>query len=66
MVVNHGGNLPKAYFTAYLNLIIFAKACTLERAKQEMLDRFFKGYPDFYGPVSYQSFASAIEELNDQ
>ena len=65
MVVNHGGNLSKAYFVAYLNLIMQAKKCSIACAKQEMLSQFFKGNPKHLGPVSYQSFVEASEEIED-
>jgi len=64
MVVNHGGNLSKAYFIAYLNLIMLAKECTLACAKQDMLDQFFKGNQHSLGPITYQSFNQAIDEID--
>jgi len=56
MVVNNGGNLSKAYFKAYLNLIMTAKACSALCAQQYMLEHFFKGNPHQFGPVSYEAF----------
>lgn len=63
MVVNHGGNLSKAYFTAYLNLIMLAKECSTVCAKQDMLEQFFKGNPNHFGPVTYHSFIQAVREI---
>ena len=63
MVVNKGGNLSAAYFTAYMNLIIHAKQCSVGCAQQYILEKFFKGNPDHFGPVSYQSFTQALAEL---
>jgi len=63
MVVNHGGNLSKAYFVAYLKLIMIAKECTAICAKQNMLERFFNGNPNHFGDVSYQSFIQAYDEV---
>jgi hypothetical protein len=63
MVVNRGGNLSKAYFMAYLNLIMQAKECTVSCAQQYMLDQFFKGNANHFGQVSYQSFMQAVEDI---
>ncbi|WP_342542799.1 hypothetical protein MHH33_02045 [Paenisporosarcina sp. FSL H8-0542] len=64
MVVNNGGNLSIAYFIAYLNLIIQAKQCSVICAQQYMLEKFFKGNPNHFGPVTYQSFIQATGEIN--
>ena len=65
MVVNHGGNLSKAYFVAYLNLIMKTKECSMSCAKKAMFKQFFNGNPKHLGPVSYQSFVEASEEIED-
>ena len=65
MVVNHGGNLPKAYFVSYLKLIMQAKECSIACAKQEMLNQFFRGNPDSLGSVSHQSFIEASAEIEE-
>lgn len=59
MVVNNGGNLSQAYFRAYLNLIMTAKACSALCAQQYMLEHFFKGDHNLFGPVSYETFVQA-------
>ncbi|QBP39901.1 hypothetical protein [Paenisporosarcina antarctica] len=64
MVVNHGGNLSKSYFVAYLNLIMRAKECSASCAKQDMLEQFFKGDPNHFGTVSFQAFIEAIAEMD--
>lgn len=64
MVVNNGGNLSIAYFIAYLNLIIQAKQCSVICAQQYMLEKFFKGNPNHFDPVTYQSFIQATSEIN--
>ncbi|MEK9197323.1 hypothetical protein [Ureibacillus sp. FSL E2-3493] len=43
MTVNHGGNLPKEYFLAYINLVMNAHNCSLNQAEDYMLDHFLKG-----------------------
>lgn len=63
MVVNNGGNLSVEYFIAYLNLVMQAKQCSVSCAKQDMLVKFFKGNPDHFGSLSYQSFTQAIDEI---
>jgi hypothetical protein len=63
MVVNNGGNLSVEYFISYANLVMQAKQCSLSCAKQDMLEKFFKGDPDHFGSLSYQSFTQAIDEL---
>lgn len=64
MVVNNGGNLSVAYFMAYLNLIIQAKQCSAVCAQQYMLEKFFKGNPDHFGPVTYEAFIKATGDMN--
>ncbi|HLG27794.1 MAG TPA: hypothetical protein VI423_08420 [Paenisporosarcina sp.] len=63
MVVNNGGDLSTDYFIAYLNLVMKAKQCSVVCAKKDVLEKFFKGNPKHFGPVSYQSFAQAIGEI---
>jgi hypothetical protein len=63
MVVNNGGNLSTDYFVAYMNLVMKAKQCSVVCAKKDMLEKFFKGNPHHFGPVSYQSFAQALDEI---
>ncbi len=63
MVVNHGGNLSKDYFAAYLKLIMTAKNCSALCAKEDMFQRFFKGQSGSYGPSSFDQFNIASKEL---
>ena len=63
MVVNNGGNLSFEYFIAYLNLVMQAKQCSVSCAKQDMLEKFFKGNPYHFGSLSYKSFTEAIDEI---
>lgn len=63
MVVNHGGNLSKDYFIAYLKLIMIAKNCSAICAKEDMFQRFFKGHSGSYGPSSFDQFNIASKEL---
>ena len=63
MIVNNGGNLSKAYFTAYLNLIVTTKSCSALSAQQYMLKHFFKDNPNHFGPVSYESFIQAATDF---
>lgn len=63
MVVNKGGNLSVGYFIAYMNLIMQAKQCSIICAQQYTLEKFFKGNPDHFGPVTYESFIKATGEL---
>ena len=64
MVVNNGGNLSVGYFIAYMNLIMQAKQCSIICAQQSMLEKFFKGNPDHFGPVTYKSFIKAASNIN--
>lgn len=59
MVLNNGENLSTDYFIAYLNLVMKAKQCSVVCAKKDIL----KGNPHHFGPVSYQSFAQALDEI---
>ncbi len=63
LVVNHGGNLSKEYFTAYMKLIMKAKNCSAACAKDDMFQKFFKNNPNYYGPSSFEQFKLAFIEI---
>lgn len=64
MVVNSGGILSEEYFRAYLSLVMNSRNCTLENAKEFMLETFFKGNLVAYGPISYTSYINAVKSLS--
>lgn len=64
MVIGHGGNLSKAYFIAYMHLIMKSKEWSAACAEKDMLTHFFKGNPNHLGAVSYQSFMQAVSEID--
>ncbi|MBM7573679.1 hypothetical protein [Aquibacillus albus] len=63
MIVNHAGTLKKDFFIAYLSLVMNAKNCTLNQAKETTFERFFKQDKDIYGQETYQQFLLAYRSL---
>lgn len=63
MTVNHGGNLTKEYFLAYISLVMNAHNCSLNQARDYMIDHFFKGNPRTFGKYTYSNFAEAVKEF---
>lgn len=63
MTVNHGGALGKEYFLSYLNLIIISCNCTLEEARNRMMELFFRNNIDQYGKDTYNRFLDAYQDL---
>ncbi len=64
MTVNHGGNLTEEYFRAYLSLVMSSRNYTLEKAKDFMLETFFKGNLATFGPITYASYINAVKSLS--
>lgn len=64
MTVNHGGNLTEEYFRAYLSLVMNSRNYTLEKAKEFMLETFFKGNLATFGPITYASYINAVKSLS--
>ncbi|SFE91066.1 hypothetical protein SAMN05428981_11024 [Bacillus sp. OV194] len=64
MTVNHGGSLGKAYFLAYLKLIMNARNCSLELAHEIAMELFFYHDKTRYGNETYTRFVGAYKELN--
>lgn len=63
MVINHGGNLSKDYFLAYISLIKNTKQCSLDKAKEILFKRLFNEDKNFLGTISYNNFINAYTEL---
>ncbi|WP_019156790.1 hypothetical protein [Robertmurraya massiliosenegalensis] len=63
MIVNHGGNLSKEYFLAYIKLVMNSRNCPIETAKAHTIKLFFKNDKNRYGKSTYQSFENAFHEL---
>lgn len=63
MIVNHGGNLPKEYFSAYIKLVMNSRNCSIESAKDITMELFFKNDKNRFGKDTYQSFEDAFREL---
>jgi len=64
MVVNSGGNLSEEYFRAYLSLVMNARSCSLEDAKDIMFKTFFQGNFASFGPITYSSYINAVTALS--
>jgi hypothetical protein len=65
MAVNHGSALGKEYFISYLSLIMNAKGCSAEEAKDIGFNLFFNGNKDVYGKRTYQEFLAAFAVLTN-
>lgn len=63
MTVNHAGTLSKEYFLAYLKLIMNAKECSLEMAKNLTLELFFHNNLTEYGEETSKRFFEAYNQL---
>ncbi|KQL55141.1 hypothetical protein AN964_17580 [Heyndrickxia shackletonii] len=63
MTVNHAGVLSKDYFIAYLKLIMNARVCSLEMAKDITLELFFHSNLKEYGEETSKRFLEAYNEL---
>jgi hypothetical protein len=65
MAVNHGSTLGKKYFISYLSLVMNAKGCSAEEAKDIAIKLFFKGSSDVYGKGTYEEFLAAYSIINN-
>lgn len=65
MIVNHGGNLRVEYFISYIKLIINARNCTLDQAKEITMSIFFKNNKERYGKETYNRFLDAYKILKE-
>lgn len=65
MTVNHGGNLRKEYFLAYINLVMNEHNCSLKQAQDYMMDHFFKGNIYSFGTYTYSNFVKAVQEFSE-
>lgn len=63
LVVNHGGNLSKEYFLAYIKLVKNSRNCSIETAKDLTMKLFFKNDKNRFGKDTFQSFEDAFHEL---
>lgn len=63
MTVNHAGALSKDYFIAYLKLIMNARVCSLEMAKDITLELFFHKNLMEYGEETSKRFLEAFHQL---
>jgi hypothetical protein len=64
MTVNHGGRLQPEYFRFYLSLVMSSRDCHIDCARDYMLEAFFHGSPDRFGPSTYESFLAAVQALS--
>ncbi|WP_047980293.1 hypothetical protein [Ornithinibacillus contaminans] len=63
MILNRGGALSEEYFVAYMKLIMNAKSCPANEAKEITFKRLFRNNPETLGKESYQRFLMASESL---
>ncbi|MBM7660012.1 hypothetical protein JOC85_000779 [Bacillus mesophilus] len=64
MTVNHAGALKKEYFIAYLKLVLNARECTIEEAKDITFNLFFRQNKEIYGEETYKQFLLAYQDLH--
>ncbi len=62
-MINHGGALRKEYFASYMNLIINAMECSVQKARDITFQRLFRNNTKALGETSYKEFLFAYEEL---
>lgn len=65
MTINHAGILSREYFVSYMKLMMNARECSLEQAKEMTFQRLFGSEEKSLGKTSYQSFLHAYEELKN-
>ncbi|MCH1627433.1 hypothetical protein [Fredinandcohnia quinoae] len=63
MTVNHSSVLSVKYFESYFKLVILSRNYDIEKAKEFVVQNFFKGNQMLYGVDTYQSFRSAYSKL---
>jgi len=63
MTVNHSSVLSVEYFESYFKLVMLTRDYEIEKAKEFMVQNFFKGNQMLYGKDTYQSFNSAYSKL---
>ena len=63
MVINSSGALSKEYFISYLELVMNAKGCTLQQAKDFVFNRIFNNDAKHLGHSSYQAFLLGYENI---
>ena len=66
MTANHGGRLQPDYFRSYLSLVMTSRGCNIECARNFVLETFFHGDPERFGPESYESFLVAVQSLSEE
>lgn len=66
MTINHGGCLQPDYFRSYLSLVMNSQECDVDCAREFMLETFFQGNPEMFGPESYESFQVAVKSLSKE
>ncbi|MDA2381885.1 hypothetical protein PDN41_08795 [Bacillus cereus] len=63
MITNHAGNLKKDYFLSYMRLIMNARQCNVEDAKDYIFQSMFGLQDNSLGEKTYQNFLDAYQEL---
>ncbi|OSY04364.1 hypothetical protein S2E19_01698 [Bacillus mycoides] len=63
MITNHAGNLKKDYFLSYMRLIMNARQCNVEDAKDYIFQSMFGLQDNSLGEGTYQNFLGAYQEL---
>lgn len=65
LIINSAGALRKEYFISYLKLIMNARQCSVDEAKNVTMKRLFQNNSQSLGMFSYRQFLLAYEELKE-
>ncbi|MCA0987568.1 hypothetical protein [Guptibacillus algicola] len=63
MITKNGGKLSKSYFVSYLNLVMNARACSVDEAHAFAFKELFHNDQETYGMATYKEFKKAYIEL---
>ncbi|MGI8384001.1 hypothetical protein [Robertmurraya sp. P23] len=66
MTVNHSSVLSVEYFESYFHLVISSRNYEIDKAKEFIIQNFFKGNVKQYGEDTCLSFCLAYSRLTDR
>ncbi|WP_226658767.1 hypothetical protein [Pseudalkalibacillus hwajinpoensis] len=66
MITKNAGKLSKAYFKSYMQLVMSARAFSLDEAKSFAFDELFQSDEMKNGKETYQKFTQAYTELLEE
>ncbi|WP_404454613.1 hypothetical protein LG329_05960 [Virgibacillus necropolis] len=63
MVIKNGATLSKDYFQSYFKLRMNSFDCSLDEARDQTYDEFFRENTERFGKSTYVNFIEAYEEM---